>query len=183
VSTDVLLPLAIFFILGLPILLLVWRVFFVGGQLRREAQRGRAAIDLARRVDSSLAELSTAVDELRQRRAGPEVIEASLRASAQALPRFLLEAATLDKQIGPAEQGGLRVEIERAQRAVELIEHGRELMLTTRDGRMGEGETAVKRGYLNLVHAREAVWARANEIAAAATAPRTADPSWRGRNR
>ncbi len=181
-TTDVLLPLAIFFILGLPILLLVWRIFFVGGQLRRQAQRGRAALDLARRLDSSLAELLTAVDELRRRRAGPEVIEASLRASGQALPRYLLEAATLDKQIGAAEQGGLRVEIERAQRAVELIGHGRELMLTTRDG-WGEGETAVKRGYLNLVHAREAIWARANEIAAAATAPKTADPSRRGRNR
>jgi hypothetical protein len=183
VSIDVLLPLAIFFILGLPILLLVWRIFFVGSQLRREAQRGRAALDLARRLDSSLAELSTAVDELRRHRAGPEASEASLRAAAQALPRYLLEAAALDKQIGAAEQGGLRAEIERAQRAVELIEHGREQMLTTRDGRIGEGETAVKRGYLNLIHAREAIWARANEIAAAATAPKAADPSWRGRNR
>jgi hypothetical protein len=181
VSTDVLLPLVVFCILGLPILLLVWRIFFVGGRLRREAQRGRAALDLARRVDSLLAELLAAVDELRRRRAGPEAIEAGLRASAQALPRYLGEAAALDKLIGATEQGGLRAEIERAQRAVELIEHGRELMLTTRDGRLGEGETAVKRGYLNLVHAREAIWARANEIAAAP--PRTADPSLRGRSR
>jgi len=183
VSTDVLLPLAIFFILGVPILLLLWRIFVVGGRLRREAQHGRAALDLARRADSSLAELSAVVDELRRRRTGPEASEASLRASAQALPRYLVEAEAVDKQIGATGKGGLRAEIERAQRAVELIEHGRALMLTSSEGRIGEGETAVKRGYLNLIHAREAIRARGAEIAAAAGAPKTTDPRWHAPNR
>ena len=182
-STDVLLPLAIFFILGLPILLLLWRVFVVGGRLRREAQHGRAALDLARRADSSLAELSALVDELRRRRAGPEAIEAGLRVSTGALSRYLVEAEAVDEQIGATGKGGLGAEIERAQRAVELIDHGRALMLTSNEGRIGEGETAVKRGYLNLIHAREAIRARGNEIAAAAVAPKTTDPRWHDRNR
>ncbi len=63
---------------------------------------------------------------------------------------------------------GLGAEIERAQRAVDLIEHGRLLMLGASAGGVAEGETAVKRGYLNLLHAREAIRARADEIAAAA---------------
>jgi len=47
-------------------------------------------------------------------------------------------------------------ELERAGRALELVEHGCDL---ARDGnrleRGPEADTSIKRGYLNLVHARE----------------------------
>jgi hypothetical protein len=55
-SSSVLLPLIVFFALALPILFLLWRVFVVGGELRRDAAYGRAALDIARRVDVSLTE-------------------------------------------------------------------------------------------------------------------------------
>jgi hypothetical protein len=44
-------------------------------------------------------------------------------------------------------------------------------MLEPREEGQAEGETAVKRGYLNLLHAREAVKIRAREIADAASKP------------
>jgi hypothetical protein len=171
VSTDVLLPLAAFFALGVPIAVLLWRVFVVGGELRRDAQHGRAAVDLARRADASLAELTAVVDDLRRRKAGPEVSEASIRASSEALRQYALEAEGVDKNLAGSNENGLRPELERAQRAVDLIEHGRQLLLNGDFEHQAEGETSVKRGYLNLLHAREAIKARADELAAAAAAP------------
>ena len=61
-SGSVLLPLIVFFALALPILFLLWRVFVVGGELRRDAAYGRAALDIARRVDVSLTELGELID-------------------------------------------------------------------------------------------------------------------------
>jgi len=131
----------------------------------RDAQYGRAAVSVARRADLSLAELCDVVDDLRRRRAVPEASAASLRASADALRRYSLESDAVDRHIPHADGTGLRAEIERAQRAVDLIEHGRQLMARSGHGWSGEGETAVKRGYLNLVHAREAIRARGDEMA------------------
>jgi hypothetical protein len=176
VPTSVLLPLIVFFALGLPILVLLWRVFVVGGELRRDAQHGRAAMSIARRADVSLAELTDVVDDLRRRRAGPEASAASLRASADALRRYSLEAESVDRHVPHGDGAGLRAEFERAERAVELIEYGRQLMLDPSGDRGGEGETAVKRGYLNLVHSRDAIHSRAQEIAVVAAAPKGKDP-------
>lgn len=168
---DVLLPLAIFFALGVPIVVLLWRVFVVGGQLRREAQHDRAAVDLARRAEVSLGELAAIVDDLRRRKSQPEASAASLEASADALRRYADEADHVAKDLPHPPGGGLRDEIERAQRAVELIEYGRQQMLLASAEHIGEGETSVKRGYLNLLHAREAIRAVGDGIAAAAARP------------
>ena len=180
---SVLLPLVVFFALGLPILVLVWRLIILGSELRRDAQYGRAAVSVARRADLSLAELCDVVDDLRRRRAVPEASAASLRASADALRRYSLERAAVDRHIPHADGTGLRAEIERAQRAVDLIEHGRQLMLDPATDWSGEGETAVKRGYLNLVHAREAIRARGDEMAAAAAATKARKPRRQPRTR
>jgi hypothetical protein len=183
VTTDVLLPLAVFFALGVPIVVLMWRVFVVGGELRRHAQYGRAAVDLARRADVSLAELATVVDDLRRRKAGPDESAARLDACAEALRRYAGEADAVDTHLPEPNGAGMRIEIERAQRAVELIEHGRQLMLEPATESIAEGETTVKRGYLNLMHARDAIRARGGELAAAATAPRPVEPRGRARSR
>jgi hypothetical protein len=53
-------------------------------------------------------------------------------------------------------------ELERAQRALEMVEHGTSIMINIRRGpRELEAQTAIKRGYLNLIHAREAFARRA----------------------
>jgi len=113
-SSEVIVPLAIFFALGVPIFLLLWRVFVVGGELRRDAQHGRAAADLARRADVSLTELAELVDDLRRRRAGPEISGPSLRASTDALHRYAQEAAAVDKQTHHTGGVGMENEVERA---------------------------------------------------------------------
>ncbi|HEX7491750.1 MAG TPA: hypothetical protein VF337_08625 [Candidatus Limnocylindrales bacterium] len=178
-SPEVLLPVVVFFAIGVPIVVLLWRVFVVGGQIRRAAQNGRAALDIARRADMSISELAGVVDELRHRKAGPEAIADSLRAAADALKGYEQEAETIDKRSPQAAVAGLKGEIERAERAVELISHGAALMADASLDRVGEGETSVKRGYLNLLHAREAIKERAQVIADAASAPRVASANGR----
>jgi hypothetical protein len=171
-SSSVLLPLIVFCALALPILFLLWRVFVVGGELRRDAAYSRAALDIARRVDVSLTELGELIDELRRRKANPEASVDSLRAAAEALRHYAREAEQVDRHtIRAVGTPTFASEIERAQRAVDLIEHGRSLMLTAKDEGLAEGETSVKRGYLNLLHARDAVKIRAREIADAASKP------------
>lgn len=180
--SSVLMPLIVFFALAVPICLLMWRVFWVGGELRRDAARGRDALDLARRVDASLTELAELVDELRRRKAKPDETADIIRAAADALDLSVQEAEQVDKHVGSAE-GARRLvpEIERAQRAVALIEHGRELMVDPIGEGYGEGEGSVKRGYLNLLHAREAINATAREIAEVLSRTRTPAPRRRGR--
>jgi hypothetical protein len=181
-SSEVLLPIAVALALGVPIALVLWHVFVVGGDLRRDAQLGRMALDIVHRVGLSLDELSVEVDDLRRRKADPEAIQASLGACAEALRKYAQEAAVVDKHAAIGQEGGLGPEIERAQRAVQLIDHGRQLMLDARLDGMAEGESSVKRGYLNLVHARDAIRAKGEAIAAASD-PSTADTAWRSRDR
>jgi hypothetical protein len=178
-SPDVLLPIVAFFALGVPIVVLLWRIFVIGGRIRREAQHGRAALDIARRAEISLTELAGVVDELRRRKTGPDASAASLRASADALKRYAQEAEAVDKRLPDGATTGLKVEIERAERAIELISHGTTLMADAFGEHVFEGETSVKRGYLNLLHAREAIKERAQAIADAATAPHV--PARKGR--
>ena len=182
-SSSVIMTLIVFFALALLILFLLGRVLVVGGELRRDAAYGRAALDIARRVDASLAELGELIDELRRRKADPEASIDSLRAAGEALRTYTREAEQVDKHtLHAAGTPTFASEIERAQRAVDLIEHGRTLMLDPREDGHAEGETAVKRGYLNLLHAREAVKTRAREIADAASGPVASVPRPRSRN-
>ena len=139
-STEVLLRSQSRFALGLPIVIVLWRVFVVGGELRRDERYGRAAIDIARRADMSLDELAVAVGRAapaqgrsRGGRGQPSAL------CAEALRRYSQEAAIVDRHVAGAPGGGLQAEIERAQRAVELIEHGRELMLELGIRRNGRG--------------------------------------------
>jgi hypothetical protein len=166
-DAGVIVPLAVFFAVGLAVAYVVWRVVLVGGQLRGEAQRQRAAVEIARRADKSLTELALLVDEVRRRKVDPEVAEPSLRAAADMMHRFSTEVASLGQAgTAPSFGSGLATEMERAERAIELIEHGRGMLTGRAIDRHGEGETAVKRGYLHLLHAREAIRACADEIAA-----------------
>ena len=81
--------------------------------------------------------------------------------------RFSLEVSSLGPDDStPAYATSLVAEIDRTGRAIELIEHGAEMLAESAIERHGEGETAIKRGYLNLLHAREAIRACGDGIAA-----------------
>jgi hypothetical protein len=167
-------PIVIFFAMGGLTIWLIWRVVVAGGRLRRESASGRAAADIARRVETLLADLLVVVDDVRRRRIEPSQAAPSLASAEQALGRHISEAGALGRGgewAGTA--AALVADIERAQRAIELVLHGGELLADTTGAGWGEGETSVKRGYLNLVHARDSIRERREVIAVTAQARRS----------
>jgi hypothetical protein len=83
----------------------------------------------------------------------------TIKAASDAVERYAEEARALH---GPAEaevfRDDLVGELERAGRAHSIVEHGATIQLQARKrGRELEAQTSIKRGYLNLLHAREAI--------------------------
>ena len=126
----------------------------------RELQRFRAAVkDIAGRVDAVLDSAASRIDAVRHHQAGPEAISQTVVDAAEALERYGDEARALR---GPRRAQAIRddfvAEIERASRALGMVEHGADVLASSRRGsRDLEAQTSIKRGYLNLIHAREAV--------------------------
>jgi hypothetical protein len=146
-----------------------------------EAYR-RSVRDLATRVDISFGGIVERIDAVRRHQLPPAAIAENLAAALDAVARYADEAAALD---GPSSAASLTAgmvgELARAERALRMVEHGCVLVATARGiGRDIEGETAVKRGYLNLIHAREAFAAYATEIAETGAG---AEPRWYSRRR
>ena len=131
--------------------------------------------DLEVRVSQSLSEAAVVIDIVRRREADGSTIRPSLAAAQDAAVRYADEARSL---IGPAstkhDQARMVEELERAERALALIDHGCELASDgARMERGPEADTSIKRGYLNLLHARESFseHARAAIRAAEAASP------------
>jgi hypothetical protein len=126
----------------------------------RELQRFRGLVkDLATRVDVALESAAARIDAVRHQQAGPETINQAVQDAAEALERYSDEARALP---GPRQAQAIRddfiAEIERAGRALGMVEHGANMLVSSRRGsRDLEAQTSIKRGYLNLIHAREAV--------------------------
>jgi hypothetical protein len=126
----------------------------------REAEGFRGDVaDLARRVETSLGDMSVLIDGVRRRDVEPETITPSLNASRDAVERYTDEARALTAPtLAIPHRDAIVHELERAGRALELVAHGCILYGTGRRIERGtEADTAVKRGYLNLIHARESI--------------------------
>jgi hypothetical protein len=126
----------------------------------REIHKFRGGVrDLAARVDASLESATGRIDAVRHNQAGPEVISQAVVDAAEALERFGRDARALK---GPRRAQVIRddlvAELERATRALGMVEHGANMLASSRRGsRELEAQTSIKRGYLNLIHAREAI--------------------------
>jgi len=126
----------------------------------RELEHFKSAVrDLAARVDASLGGAAGQIDAVRRRQVGPETITDTVAAATDAVERYADEARNLR---GPKSarhiQGELVAELERAERALGMVEHGASILAAARRGsRELEAQTSIKRGYLNLLHAREAI--------------------------
>ncbi|MBA2719457.1 MAG: hypothetical protein H0U52_09495 [Chloroflexi bacterium] len=126
----------------------------------RDAERFRRQVgDLAGRAESSLAELSARIDALRRGQLGADAVADDLNATLDAVARYADEARDLHPPTdGFQIRDEIVTELERSARAIEMIEHGRAIQASARrGGREIEAQTAIKRGYLNVLHAREAI--------------------------
>ena len=166
---SVLVPVAVFLAMGVVVVLSLWRIVVVGGEARRGTQSLRLASDVAHRADGCLADLVATVDALRHRRIRPDEAAEALASGSAALWTLATEARGATAQAGTPAVAELVSELERAIRSLELIDHGRELM-EIEGGTAGEGETSIKRGYLNLIHSRDAIRLTGTEIRARSAA-------------
>ena len=129
---------------------------------RREDPRGRglpvAVRDLCGRIESSLAGATARIDQSATTSSGRDAIGDTLTAATDAVERYLDEARALKRAARPPStiRDDLVADLERAGRALAMVEHGTTIMTSVRGGnRELEAQTSIKRGYLNLIHARE----------------------------
>jgi hypothetical protein len=158
-------------------LLLAFLVFLRrAGELLAETRERetfrRAVADLVSRVSTSLDGVAGRIDLVRRHTLAADAITDNLAAATEAVARYTDEARALRGPAAAAEiRSALVIDLERAGRALQMVEHGCSILASARvGGRELEAQTSIKRGYLNILHAREAVLrhgARAGELAAA----------------
>ncbi|HEX5824866.1 MAG TPA: hypothetical protein VFY18_10455 [Candidatus Limnocylindrales bacterium] len=161
------LPLIAFLILLVLFALVLRRAGRFLAQTRDVERFRRQVGDLGSRVERSLNEVSVQVDAVRRGQVGADALGDDLNASLDAVAKYAEEAKALRP---PSAAASIRNEIvgelERVARALEMIEHGRSIQTSARSGgRELEAQTSIKRGYLNVLHAREAI-ARQRQAAA-----------------
>jgi hypothetical protein len=156
---TVLLPVAAFAALAFGFLVVLRRAGRIVARTR-EVEHFRSAIrDLATRIDQSLEGAVGRIDAVRRGQLGADVIPPTIEAATDAVTRYSDEARALKgPPAGEPIRDAIIEELERAGRALGMVEHGAKILAQARRrGRELEAQTSVKRGYLNLVHAREAI--------------------------
>jgi hypothetical protein len=158
-DAGVLLAIAAFVALAIASALVIRRAGRVLAETREAETFRRAAVDLADRIERSLSGASQRIDHVRRRELDASAIGDTLSAAQDAVVRYAAEARLLRP---PREMRGIQAdlvaELERAERALGMVEHGCTMLASAGRGpRELEGQTSIKRGYLNLLHAREAI--------------------------
>ncbi len=155
----ILLPLAAFLVLAMGFAIVLRRAGRIVARTR-EIEIFRSSVhELAARIDQSLDGAAGRIDAVRRQQLAAGTIGATIEAATDAIARYTEEARDLH---GPAAAEAIRdelvAELERADRALAMVDHGATILAeTVRRGRELEAHTSIKRGYLNLVHAREAI--------------------------
>jgi hypothetical protein len=146
----------------------------------REMERFRVDVtDLAARAEVSLAGAASQIDAVRRHQSSPDAIGETLAAATDAVERYTDEARALGgPRVARALRADLVAELERAGRALGMVQHGTSVLAASRSPSDLEAQTSIKRGYLDLLHAREAIARHALEAAdvEAREPPRTVPP-------
>ena len=164
-SANVILPVAVFAGMGGLVLYALWRIVVVGGEARREAQAMRVASDVAHRADACISVMAAELDRLRHGRVAPAASAGCVASGLSQLRSLADEGRSSATQSRSPAVANLAEDLDRALRSLELIESGRQ-QLASAPGQPGDGEQSVKRGYLNLLHARDSIRRRGAEVGA-----------------
>jgi hypothetical protein len=167
----IVLPLVAFLILAVGFAVVLRRAGRIVARTREVDQFRSSVRDLAARIDQSLEGAAGRIDAVRRQQLGIDTVGATIEAAMDAVARYTEEARALH---GPPAAEAIRedlvADLERADRALSMVGHGAGILAAARRrGRELEAQTSVKRGYLNLIHAREAIArhaARAEEVEA-----------------
>ena len=155
----ILLPVMAFIALAAGLLVIFRGTARIAARTREMHQFRGGVKDLAARVDAQIEAAAGRIDAVRHHQAGPELINQTVVDASEALDRYGEEARTLKvPRRAQAIRDDLVAELERASRALGMVEHGANMLASSRRGsRDLEAQTSIKRGYLNLIHAREAI--------------------------
>ena len=154
-----LLPVAAFAALAFGVLVVLRRAGRIVARTR-EVEHFRSAIrDLSTRIDQSLEGAVGRIDAVRRGQLAADAIPPTIEAATDAVTRYADEVRALKAPpAGEPIRDAIIEELERSERALGMVEHGAKILAQARRrGRELEAQTSVKRGYLNLVHAREAI--------------------------
>jgi hypothetical protein len=134
----------------------------------RSLERFQGAVDsLDRRFAATVGPLVAGLDVIRHHAGDPAALRDQLTEAQAVLDQLRNEAGGLPTPVGLVGIAtAMRGDLERAQRAASLVEHGLASMVNTTLGRDLEAQTSLKRGALNLLHAQGAFALRAREVAA-----------------
>jgi hypothetical protein len=156
---TVMLPVVAFLALAIGIAIVLRRAGRIVARTR-EIEGFRSSVrDLTTRIDQSLEGATGRIDAVRRGQLGADTIGPTIEAATDAMTRYTDEARSLK---GPAIAADVRdaivEDLERAERALGMVGHGAGIIAQVRRrGRELEAQTSIKRGYLNLIHAREAI--------------------------
>ncbi len=155
----VLLPLLLFVVLVAATAIVLRRAGRIVAKTREIEGFRNGIRDLVGRIDTSLEGATSRIDAVRRGQQAADTIGETITAATDAVDRYVEEARAID---GPAGALSIRddivAELERAGRALAMVDHGATILAQVRRrGRELEAQTAIKRGYLNLLHAREAI--------------------------
>lgn len=143
-------------------------------------QRSVESID--RRLAATSDPLVARLDDVRRHEGDPHSLAQDLGPALAILEELATETAALRVPAVLAGQGAAMIhETERAVRAAELVGHGLDALLATHGHRELEAHTSLKRGALNLRHAREAFAQAAAQVAALRPVDLAARPGTRPR--
>jgi hypothetical protein len=169
VPWTIILPLVLLAILLVALVFFVQRASKALATVRRVEGYQRAAADLAARMDGALSSVIVRVDAVRRHQLDAPEIITEVDEALVVMEGFLTEAQAIRAPVELAEsQAMIERDLERGLRALEMIGHGA-LMASGHVGRAAEleAQTSIKRGYLNLLHARDAVVEHATDLAEA----------------
>jgi hypothetical protein len=140
----------------------------------RESRESRAFTDgVAQVADRALASLGGALavlDDVRRHRMDAAVALPAIDAALAAIDGLVVDVQALPPSPqAQAVRADLEADLRRAERALDRARHGCRILADGRGrGRDLEGQASVKRGYLELQHARDAFAHHAADVARAA---------------
>ncbi len=128
-------------------------------------QKAVASVDA--RSGTVIDPLVRELDGARRQALDPSGLAGAIAAAQSELATLAAEMRALATPVAlVAATVALVGELDRASRATEMAEHGLNAMTAATRGREMEAQTSIKRGALNLRHAREAITRLAGEVAA-----------------
>jgi hypothetical protein len=163
----IVLPIALAVALAAAIVSILRRSGVIAAESRRASAGRRAIADLAGRADTLLLPIAERIDQLRRGQLAAPDLEEELEQAGRAVGALRESSETLAVPRGLApHRDAIIGELARSERALDMVEHGRSILSSARArGRELEAQTAIKRGYLNLLHAREAIVTQATAAA------------------